>query len=79
MVVPGGQVSRRHAEIVTSPRGYMLIDTSTNGTWVNGEKVENETKTLPVANGQIVFLPGGHTRTIQASDNAVRVGVAELK
>ena len=39
----------------------------------------DETKTLPVANGQIVFLPGGHTRTIQASDAAVRVGVAELK
>src|SRR5215469_15745852 len=38
----------------------------------------DEAKTLPVANGQIVFLPGGHTRTIQASD-AIRVGVAELK
>jgi uncharacterized protein YjlB len=39
----------------------------------------DEAKTLPVANGQIVFLPGGHTRTIQASGNAIRVGVAELK
>ena len=39
----------------------------------------DEAKTLPVANGQIVFLPGGHTRTIQAGDTAVRVGVAELK
>jgi len=42
VVVPGGQVSRRHAEIVTSPRGYLIIDTSTNGTLVNGEKVENQ-------------------------------------
>lgn len=39
----------------------------------------DEAKTLPVANGQIVFLPGGHTRTIQAGDAAIRVGVAELK
>lgn len=39
----------------------------------------DEAKTLPVANGQIVFLPGGHTRTIQASEGTVRVGVAELK
>jgi uncharacterized protein YjlB len=39
----------------------------------------DEAKILPVANGQIVFLPGGHTRTIQAGDAAVRVGVAELK
>jgi uncharacterized protein YjlB len=36
-------------------------------------------KTLPVANGQVVFLPGGHTRTIEAKGNAIRVGVAELK
>ena len=37
----------------------------------------DEAKTLPVANGQIVFLPGGHTRTFEAS--GVRIGVAELK
>lgn len=42
VVVPGGQVSRRHAEIVASPRGYLLIDTSTNGTYVNGERVQNQ-------------------------------------
>jgi pSer/pThr/pTyr-binding forkhead associated (FHA) protein len=42
VVVPGGQVSRRHAEIVASPRGYLLIDTSTNGMWVNGERVQNQ-------------------------------------
>jgi pSer/pThr/pTyr-binding forkhead associated (FHA) protein len=42
VVVPGGQVSRRHAEIVASPRGYVLIDTSTNGTFVNGERVQNQ-------------------------------------
>lgn len=42
VVVPGNQVSRRHAEIVASPRGYMLIDTSTNGVLVNGERVQNQ-------------------------------------
>ena len=42
VVVPGSQVSRRHAEIVASPRGYLLIDTSTNGTYVNTERVENQ-------------------------------------
>lgn len=42
VVVPSGQVSRRHAEIVATPRGYMLVDYSTNGTWVNGERVENQ-------------------------------------
>jgi len=42
VVVPGNQVSRRHAEIVTTPRGYMLIDTSTNGSFVNGERVQDQ-------------------------------------
>jgi len=42
VVVPGGQVSRRHAEIVATPHGYMVVDYSTNGTWVNGERVQNQ-------------------------------------
>lgn len=42
VVVPGGQISRRHAEIVVSPRGYILVDSSTNGTFVNGERVQNQ-------------------------------------
>ena len=42
VVVPGTQVSRRHCEIVATPRGYMLIDTSTNGVHVNGERVQNQ-------------------------------------
>jgi len=42
VVVAGGQISRRHAEIVATPRGYMLVDYSTNGTWVNGERVQNQ-------------------------------------
>jgi uncharacterized protein YjlB len=36
-------------------------------------------KTLPVAGGQVVFLPGGHTRAIQSTDAAVRVAIIELK
>ena len=42
VVVAGGQVSRRHAEILVTPRGYVLVDSSTNGTWVNGERVQNQ-------------------------------------
>ena len=42
VVVAGSQVSRRHAEIVVSPRGYILVDSSTNGSWVNGERVQNQ-------------------------------------
>lgn len=42
VVVESKNVSRKHAEIVTSPNGYLLIDHSTNGTFVNGEKVAGQ-------------------------------------
>jgi len=42
VVVAGKDVSRRHAEIVQTPKGYLLVDTSTNGTFVNEERVEGQ-------------------------------------
>jgi pSer/pThr/pTyr-binding forkhead associated (FHA) protein len=38
VVVAGHDVSRQHAEIRSEPEGYILIDTSVNGTYVNGER-----------------------------------------
>lgn len=40
IVVPNKDVSRRHAEILATPQGYLLIDSSTNGTFVNGDRIE---------------------------------------
>jgi pSer/pThr/pTyr-binding forkhead associated (FHA) protein len=42
IVVPNKDVSRRHAEIVASAQGYLLVDSSTNGTFVNSERVEGQ-------------------------------------
>src|SRR5438093_2264073 len=42
VVVAGNDVSRRHAEIVQTPKGYVLVDSSTNGTFVNEERVEGQ-------------------------------------
>jgi pSer/pThr/pTyr-binding forkhead associated (FHA) protein len=42
VVVPGKDVSRRHAEIVASPKGYLLVDSSTNGVYVNEERVQSQ-------------------------------------
>jgi pSer/pThr/pTyr-binding forkhead associated (FHA) protein len=39
VVVPTSEVSRRHAQIIPSNEGYVLKDTSTNGVFVNGERV----------------------------------------
>ncbi len=42
VVVSGKDVSRRHAEIVHTPRGYVVVDSSTNGTFVNEEPVQGQ-------------------------------------
>ncbi|MFQ5705309.1 MAG: FHA domain-containing protein [Gemmatimonadales bacterium] len=42
VVIESKKVSRRHAEIVATPKGYLLIDSSTNGTLVNGERVAGQ-------------------------------------
>src|SRR2546426_11079839 len=42
VVVAGKDVSRRHAEIVQTPKGYLLVDSSTNGTSVNDVREEGQ-------------------------------------
>lgn len=42
VVITDKNVSRRHAEIMATPKGYVLIDSSTNGTFTNGERVEGQ-------------------------------------
>ena len=42
VVVPGKDVSRRHAEIVASAKGYLLVDSSTNGVFVNDERIQGQ-------------------------------------
>src|SRR5207245_634305 len=42
VVVSGKDVSRRHGEIVQTPRGYLLVDSSRNGTFVNETSVEGQ-------------------------------------
>lgn len=42
VVITSRNVSRRHAEIIATPKGYVLVDSSTNGTIVNGQRVEGQ-------------------------------------
>jgi pSer/pThr/pTyr-binding forkhead associated (FHA) protein len=42
VVVAGKDVSRRHGEIVPTPKGYLLVDSSTNGTFVNEERIQGQ-------------------------------------
>lgn len=43
VVVPSGDVSRKHAILAPGPEGYLLTDTSTNGLLVNGEPISAPT------------------------------------
>ncbi len=44
IVVPGDNVSRRHAELHRDPAGFLLLDASANGVLVNGERVSGEVR-----------------------------------
>jgi pSer/pThr/pTyr-binding forkhead associated (FHA) protein len=39
-VVPRNEVSRRHAELAATEDGYVVRDTSSNGVFVNGERIQ---------------------------------------
>lgn len=53
VVVMGGEVSRRHAEIRESPEGYVLEDLSVNGTWVNGRRIGRQ---HPLARADVIRI-----------------------
>lgn len=53
VVVAGKDVSRRHAEIMVTPKGYAIVDSSTNGTWVNDERVQGQ---RILARGDVIKL-----------------------
>lgn len=42
IVVPNKDVSRRHAEILATPQGYVVVDSSINGTFVNGDRIQSQ-------------------------------------
>ena len=42
VVVISKAVSRRHSEIKVTPQGYLLVDSSINGTFVNGQKIKRQ-------------------------------------
>jgi pSer/pThr/pTyr-binding forkhead associated (FHA) protein len=53
VVVAGHDVSRHHAEIRSEQDGYILIDLSVNGTYVNGERIG---KTHPLARADVIRI-----------------------
>ncbi|HXE56857.1 MAG TPA: FHA domain-containing protein, partial [Gemmatimonadales bacterium] len=59
VVVDGKDVSRNHAEIRLGAAGYVVTDRSTNGTYVNGERVAGE---RPLARGDVIRVGAAEFR-----------------
>ena len=53
VVVPSPEVSRKHAELMAGPSGYTVTDLSTNGIFVNGERVA---RVRTLARGDVLRL-----------------------
>ena len=53
VVIVSSEVSRNHAELASGPDGYYVIDTSTNGVWVNGKRVEG---TMTLGRSDVIRL-----------------------
>lgn len=53
VVVSGGEVSRHHAEIRSDPEGYVLVDLSVNGTYINGQRIS---KTHLLARADVIRI-----------------------
>jgi pSer/pThr/pTyr-binding forkhead associated (FHA) protein len=77
VVIEADEVSRRHAEIVTLPEGDCLIDHSSNGVWVNDQRVGGKTMlkggdVIRVATQELRYYPP-ETRSPAAGAN-LRLG-----
>lgn len=74
IVVDGNEVSRRHAELHASGEGYALLDTSVNGTYVNGEKIGG-TRTL--VRGDVIRIGAEEFRFHGGPAEPVPAGASE--
>ena len=69
VVVARAEVSRRHAEIVPAEAGYVLTDLSTNGVFVNGDRVKYSAL---LGRGDVIKI-GPEEFRFHADDPAVEV------
>jgi pSer/pThr/pTyr-binding forkhead associated (FHA) protein len=51
------EISRSHAYILRTPQGFLLVDSSLHGTYVNAERVQGQ---RILADGDVIQI-GGHS------------------
>jgi adenylate cyclase len=88
LILEDPSISRDHVELRSEPgRAAALVDMSTNGTWVNGRRVERG-ELIPIADGdridvgghELVFhlsQPGG-TLLVDAHETILNFGVTQM-
>jgi len=59
VVVPRNEVSRRHAELAATEDGYVVRDTSSNGVYVNGERIQGS---LRLSRADVIRVGGEEFR-----------------
>ena len=59
VVVPRNEVSRRHAEIAPTEDGYVVRDTSSNGVYVNGDRIQGSQR---LARSDVIRVGGEEFR-----------------
>jgi pSer/pThr/pTyr-binding forkhead associated (FHA) protein len=59
VVVPRNEVSRRHAEVTATDSGYVVRDMSSNGVYVNGERVQGSQR---LARADVIRVGGEEFR-----------------
>src|SRR2546429_1275604 len=84
VVVAGKDGPRRHAEIVHTPRGYLVVDSSTNGTFVNEEQVQGQrilarTDVIRIGEEQFRFYAEAAPLTASSPPAAPGVSPEQLK
>jgi hypothetical protein len=68
VLVSGTDVSRRHAYVLRTPQGIVVVDTSAHGTLVNGERVQSQRL---LAGGDVIQI-GGHSFLFDNAGSAGR-------
>lgn len=72
--LPDVKCSRRHCLVHWNGAGYVLVDVSANGTWLNGAKVDKQSETplnsgdmIRIGETQLEFRLAGSAQPVAAS------------
>jgi ABC-type multidrug transport system ATPase subunit len=82
IVIPDLLASRHHARLVPMPQGLQIQDCSSNGTFVNGQRVKHaylrENDVITIANVDMVFVNGALVRRTEPAATSGGLDVRDV-